>query len=54
MYMKKQYKSSRNKNRKFKKKKKILMGIPLKGYVASLVIFRSGARNEKQYCGNIQ
>ena len=30
------------------------MGLPLKGYVASEVVFRLGARNEKQYCGNIQ
>ena len=30
------------------------MGVPLKGYVASQVIFRFGARNEKQHCGNIQ
>ena len=39
--MSKQYKSS----------KFFLMGVPLKGYV---VIFRFSARNEKQYCGNIQ
>ena len=44
--MRKQYKSS-----KIKIKKKKLIGVPLKGYVA---IFRFHPRNEKQYCGNIQ
>ena len=52
--MRKQYKSSKIKNEKNYQKKKILMGVPLKGYVASEVIFRFGARKEKQYCGNIQ
>ena len=33
------------KNHKIKKKKK---KVPLKGYVASLVIFRFGARNKKK------
>ena len=33
--MQKQYKSSKIKNRKITKKKKILMGVPLKGYVSS-------------------
>ena len=50
--MRKPYKSSKIKHEKITKKK--LMGVPLKGYVASEVIFRFGARNEKQYCGNIQ
>ena len=49
--MRKQYKSSKIKNEKNYQKKKILMGVPLKGYVASEVIFRFGARNEKQYVG---
>ena len=35
--MRKQYKSSEIKNKEITKKKK-LMGLPLKGYVASLVI----------------
>ena len=35
IYMKKQYKSSRIKNRKIKKKKKKMMAVPIKGYVAS-------------------
>ena len=51
--MKKQYQSSRIKNHKITKKKKI-DGVPLKGYVASKVIFRFGARNKKKYPGNIQ
>ena len=47
--MKKQYKSSRNhKIIKKKKKKKKKNGVPLKGYVASSVIFRFGARNKKK------
>ena len=41
---KKRYKSSRIKNHKITHKKKF-DGVPLKGYVASLVIFRFGARN---------
>ena len=45
--MKKQYKSSRIKNHKITKKK-FFYGIPLKGYVASKVIFRFGARNKKK------
>ena len=50
--MKKQYKSSKIKNKNYKEI--FLMGVPLKGYVASKVIFRFGARDEKQYCGNVQ
>ena len=50
--MRKQYKSSKIKNTKITKH--FFMGVPLKGYVAFKVIFRFGARNEKQYCGNIQ
>ena len=53
---KKRYKSSRIKNHKITHKKKF-DGVPLKGYVASLVIFRFGARNlkkKKKHCGNIQ
>ena len=29
-------------------------GVPLKGYVASQVIFGFRARNKKEHCGNIQ
>ena len=56
IYMRKQYKSSKIKNKKNSKLffSFFLMGVPLKGYVASKVIFRSGARNIKQYCGNIK
>ena len=43
--MKKQYKSSIIQNHKVTHKK-IFDGIPLKGYVASKVIFRFCARNE--------
>ena len=50
--MTKQYKSLKINNKKIMKKH-FLMGVSLKGYVASLVIFRFGARNEKKYCGNI-
>ena len=51
--MKKQYNSSRIKNDKITKK--VFGGLPLKGYVASKVIFRFGTRNKKKkYCGNIQ
>ena len=47
--MKKQYKSSRIKNHEITHKKKIFFdGVPLKGYVASQVIFRFGARNKKK------
>ena len=47
--MKKLYKSSRIKNHKITKKKKSFFdGVPLKSYVASRVIFRFGARNEKK------
>ena len=45
-------KSSRIKKKKKLRKKKFFfffwMGVPLKGYVASLVIFRFGARNKKK------
>ena len=51
--MRKRYKSSKIKNKKITKTI-FLTGFPLKGYVASQVIFRFGTRNEKQYCGNIQ
>ena len=44
--MKKQHKSSRIKNHKITQKK--IDGVPLKGYVASKVIFRFGARNKKK------
>ena len=58
IYMKNQYKSSRIKNHKITFFFFFLWGGgggPLKGFVASLVIFRFGARNkEKKYCGNIQ
>ena len=37
-----------------KLQKKNFDGVPLNGYVASEVIFRFGARNNKKYCGNIQ
>ena len=43
--MKKQYKSSIIKNHNNYKKKH---GVPLKGYVASYVIFRFGTRNIKK------
>ena len=47
IYMKKQYKSSWIKNHEITKKKNF-DGVPLKGYVASYVIFRFGARNIKK------
>ena len=51
--MKKQYKSSIIKNHKITKKGGFFYGVPLKGYVASSVIFRFCARNQKTHCGNI-
>ena len=51
--MRKQYESSKLKNTENYKKIKKIYGVSLKGYVASYVTFRFGARNEKQYCGNI-
>ena len=51
IYMKKQYKSSIIKSHKIIKIK-VFHGVPLKGYVASKVIFRFCARNQKQNCGN--
>ena len=54
IYIEKQYKSSRIKNKKKIKKKKNLIGVPLKGYVTSKVILRFGARNKKHDFGNIQ
>ena len=39
---------------KKKKKERKNDAVPLKSYAASQVIFRFGARNEKQHCGNIQ
>ena len=47
IYVKKQYKSSITKNHKIKKKY-IFDGVPLKGYVASYVIYRFCTRNEKK------
>ena len=47
--LRKQYKSSKIKHKKITNKQ-ILMGVPLKGYVASEVRF--GSRSEKQYFGN--
>ena len=47
IYIKKQYKSLITKNHKIKQKK-ISDGVPLKGYVASEVIFRFCARNRKK------
>ena len=44
--MKKQYKSSIIKNHKITRKKN--HGVPLKGYVASKVIFRFCVRNKKK------
>ena len=52
--MKKQYKSSITMNHKIIKKKMFFDGVPLKGYVASEVMFRFGARNNKKHFGNIQ
>ena len=52
--MEKQYKSSIIKNHKITHTKKKNDGIRLKGYVASIVIFRFCARNQKRNCGNIQ
>ena len=46
--MKKQYKSSRNKNHKITQKNFFFDGVPLKGYVASQDIFRFGPRNKKK------
>ena len=54
MYMKKQYKLSINKNHKIRKKKFFFDAVPLKGYVASLVIFRFGTRNQTKHCGKIK
>ena len=51
--MKKQYKSSKLKYHKITNKKKF-DGVPIKGYVASEVIFRFRAKNEKMHCANIQ
>ena len=52
--MKKQYKSSIIKNHEITNKK-FLDGVPLKGYVASEVLFRFRARNrKKKHCRNIQ
>ena len=52
--MKKQYKSSITKNHKIKEKY-MFYGVPLKGYVASLVILRFCARNKKKkHCGKIK
>ena len=45
--MEKQYKSSIIKNHKITEKRN-KYGVPLKGYVASLVIFRFCARNKKK------
>ena len=45
--MKKQYKSSIIKNHKITNKN-FFAGVPLKGYVASKVIFRFRARNKKK------
>ena len=50
--MRKQYKSSKIKNKKITKKK--IMEVPLKARYPLKFFFRFGARNEKQYCGNIQ
>ena len=53
--MEKQYTSSIIKNHKITKKKKSFFdGVPLKSYVASSVIFRFCARNQKKHCMNIQ
>ena len=47
--MKNQYISSRIKNHKITKKKKFFFdGVPLKGYIASKVIFRFGTRNKRK------
>ena len=46
--MKKQYKSSITKNHKFKEIYIFFDGVPLKGYIASSVIFRFCARNIKK------
>ena len=51
--MKKQYTSSIIKNHKITKKS-FFDGVPLKGYVASKVIFRFCTRNQKKHYGNIQ
>ena len=51
--MENQYKSLRIKNRKIIQKI-VFDGVPLKGYIASKVIFRFRTRNKKKYCGNIQ
>ena len=51
--MKIQYKSCIIKNHKITKRK-IFDGIPLKGYVASEVIFRFSTGNQKRNCGNIK
>ena len=49
--MKKQYKSSKPKNNKIKKK---IEGAPLKSYVAPQVIFRFCSRNKIEHCGKIK
>ena len=50
--MKKQYKSSIIKNYKITNKKNF-DGVPLKGYVASEVIFRFCSKSKKMHYGNI-
>ena len=50
-YMKKLYKSSLSSIIKNHKKK--FNGVPLKGYVASEVIFRFRTKNKKMHCWNI-
>ena len=51
--MKKQCKSSIIKNHKITEKG-FFDGVPLKGYVASKVIFRFYAGNQIKHCGNIR
>ena len=53
IYMKKQYKSSIIKNFKITEKR-FFDGVPLKGYVGSLVIFRYCTKNQNKHCVNIR
>ena len=48
IYIKNQYKSSITKNHKIKKKTIFIDGVSLKGYVASLAIFRFCVKKKKR------
>ena len=50
IYMKRQYKSSSQLKIIKLKKENFFEGVPLKSYIASLVIFRFCNRNQKKHC----